>query len=203
MRGFGVEVLAQCLGAAELLVLEQDPGADVAKRAGQLIVVGVATRQTIVVDEDLQLSLAQRRVVEVRQIVDRGAGGVHRRLINQVDFAEKLRVADDRERQCRQPAKKRHPGRAMPVEQREHLALEAGDRIRHRLNLPFHQGKTAACAHYITSQNSCQARRNRPYAAAAAQPMGWIIRELSKNLIKREVSACGNPARLPTGRRMA
>ena len=105
MRGLGVEVLAQFLVAAELLVLEQDIGADAAERAGQLIVVGVATRQTVVIDKDLQLALAQRRAVEMRQVIDRGAGGVHRRLIEQVDFAEKLRVADDRKGQCCQTAK--------------------------------------------------------------------------------------------------
>jgi hypothetical protein len=43
-----------------------------------------------------------------------------------------------------------------------------------------------------------RARRNRPNAAAA-QPMGWIIWELGKNLIKREISSCGNLAR-PSGR---
>ncbi len=138
MRGFGVEVLAQFLGAAELLILEQDLGADVAERAGQLVVVGVAAGQTVVIDKDLQLALAQRRVVEMRQVVDRGTGGVHRRLIDQMHFAEKLRVAGDRKGQGRQTAKERHARRTMPVKQRQHIAPKVAHRIRlHLVAIPF------------------------------------------------------------------
>src|SRR6476660_3236550 len=99
MTGLGIEMLAELLVAAEILVVEQDVGADATERAGQLIMMGVAAFQAIVVDENLQFALAQRRAVEMRQIIDRGAGRVHRRLVNQMNLAEEIGVAGDRERQ--------------------------------------------------------------------------------------------------------
>jgi hypothetical protein len=35
-----------------------------------LIVMGVAARQTVIINKDLQFALAQRRTVEIRQVVD-------------------------------------------------------------------------------------------------------------------------------------
>src|SRR5205807_8797999 len=70
MTGLGIEMLAQLFVAAEILVIEQDVGADAAERAGQLIMVGVAALQAIVIDENLQFALAQCRAVEMRQVVD-------------------------------------------------------------------------------------------------------------------------------------
>src|SRR5947207_13235593 len=61
MTGLGIEMLAQLLVAAEILVIEQDVGADATERAGQLVMVGIAALQAIVVDKDLQFALAQRR----------------------------------------------------------------------------------------------------------------------------------------------
>ena len=89
--------------------------------------MGVAAFQTVVIDEDLQLALAHRRAVEMRQVIDRGPGGVHRRLIHQVDLAEKIGVAGDREGQRGDPAEERHPRGAVLLDQRGHLARELVD----------------------------------------------------------------------------
>jgi hypothetical protein len=64
MRGLYFEMVAELVGIAELFVLEQTPGADVAERACQLIVMGLAARQTVVINKDPQFSLAQRRTVK-------------------------------------------------------------------------------------------------------------------------------------------
>ena len=63
-------------------------GAYVAKRSRQLIVMGIVTGQPIVVDINLQLAFAQSRAVEMRQIVNRGARGVHCRLVYEVYLSE-------------------------------------------------------------------------------------------------------------------
>jgi hypothetical protein len=86
---FVIEVTAQFLWLSERLVIEQTFGADIAKRSRQLVMMSIAARQAIVVDKYLKLALAQSRAVEVRQIIDRGTCGVHRRLIDKVYLTEK------------------------------------------------------------------------------------------------------------------
>ncbi len=88
-------MLAQFVGFAELLVVEYQRRADIPEHAGQLVVVRIATRQTVVVDKDLQLALAQRWAVEMRQVIDGSACCVHRRLVNQMNIAKQRGIARD------------------------------------------------------------------------------------------------------------
>jgi hypothetical protein len=72
--GLRVEMAAQLFGITKLLVLQHQRGADVPEGARQLIMMRVTARQTVIVDKDLQLALAQGGAVEMRQVIDRGAG---------------------------------------------------------------------------------------------------------------------------------
>jgi hypothetical protein len=73
----------------------------------------ITARQAIVVDKYLKLALAQGRAVEMRQIIDRGTCGVHRRLIDKVYLTEERRVAGGCVVERREIAEKGHPRRAM------------------------------------------------------------------------------------------
>ena len=86
---FAIEMAAQFLWLCECLVIEHAFGADIAKRPRQLVMVRIAAGQPIIVNKYLKLALAQRWAVEVRQIIDGGTGGVHRRLIDKVYLTEK------------------------------------------------------------------------------------------------------------------
>ena len=109
LGGFATEVAAQFLWLCECLVIEHAFGADIAKRSRQLIMVGVSARQAIVVDKYLKLALAQGWAVEVRQIINGGTCGVHRRLIDKVYLTEKCRIAGGRVVEGREIAEEGHP----------------------------------------------------------------------------------------------
>src|SRR5215469_2644062 len=51
LRSFTFEMLTQFLQVAELLVIEQELGADITERARQLVMVRIATRETVIVDK--------------------------------------------------------------------------------------------------------------------------------------------------------
>ena len=70
--------------------------------------MGVAAWQTVIIDKDLQLALAQRRTVEIRKIVHCRTGRMHGRLVDQIYLAEQRRVARYRARQPGEAAKKWH-----------------------------------------------------------------------------------------------
>src|SRR5271170_5474517 len=164
MCGFRIEMATQLFGRAKLLIVEQELCADVPKRPRQLVVVGIATRQTIIIDVYLQLPLAQRRAVEMWQIIDSRARGVHGRLVDQMDFTEQLRVACNRERQLRQVPEKRHPRRAMLIQQRQHRAREAVD-----LRLETRQvlvSNSATHCHSITPLRATTDRRDAAEASS-------------------------------------
>src|ERR1700756_5113691 len=86
---FAIEMAAQLLWLCEFLVIEHAFGADIAKRPRQLVMVRIAARQAIIVDEYLKLALAQGWAVEMRQVIDGRTCGVHCRLIDQVYLTEK------------------------------------------------------------------------------------------------------------------
>jgi predicted chitinase len=71
--------------------------------------VRVSARQAIVVDKYLKLALAQGWAVEVRQIINGGTCGVHRRLIDKVYLTEKCRIAGGRVVEGREIAEEGHP----------------------------------------------------------------------------------------------
>ena len=95
----------QVIGVPELLVADQAGGADIPEGPSELVMVGIAIRQPVVVDEDLQLALAHRRIVQMRHIVNSGAGRMHGGLINQMQFPEHLRITGDLARQNAQIVK--------------------------------------------------------------------------------------------------
>src|SRR5690349_20188060 len=95
--------------------------------------MGVPASQAVVVDEYLELAFAQSGAVEVRKIIDRGASGMHRRLVDQMNSTEKSRVAGDGVIQSRQVLEKRHPRRAMPFGDRSYRDRELVDGIEGRL----------------------------------------------------------------------
>jgi len=86
---FAIEMPAQFLWLCERLVIEHAFGADIAKRSRQLIMVRIAAGQPVVVNKYPKLALAQRWAVEMRQIINGGTCGVHRRLIDKVYPTEK------------------------------------------------------------------------------------------------------------------
>src|SRR6516162_7075455 len=88
MSRFSVEVAAQLLGMTELFGLQHALCPNVAKGSRQLVMVRIATRQAVIVDENLELAFAQRRAVEMRQIIHRRAGRMHGRLVDQMYPAE-------------------------------------------------------------------------------------------------------------------
>jgi len=102
-------VAAQLLGITKLFVLQHALCANVAKGSRQLVVVRIATRQAVVVNENPELALAHRRTVEVRQIIHCRAGRMHGRLVDQMYLTEKGWVADRRTGHGGQAFKKRHP----------------------------------------------------------------------------------------------
>jgi hypothetical protein len=71
--------------------------------------VRIAAQQAIVIDEYLKLALAHCRAVEVRQIIDGGARGVHRRLIDKMYLTEKRRIAGGRVIEGSEVAEEWHP----------------------------------------------------------------------------------------------
>src|SRR5262245_48222378 len=95
-------------GFAELLLVEQANRSNTEKRPRQLVVVGIAIGQAIIVDEYLELTLAQRGSVQMRKIIYCRPGSVHGRLVVEVDLAEKARITGDRARQRGQISKERH-----------------------------------------------------------------------------------------------
>ena len=109
MRCFSIEVAAQLIGITELFVLQHALGSNIAEGSRQLIVVRIAARQTVIVDQNLELALAQRRTVEMRQVIDCRAGRVHGRLVDQMYLTEKGWVARRRTRHRGQAFEERHP----------------------------------------------------------------------------------------------
>ena len=105
MRGFALEVMAKLAGLAEFFLVEQAYRPDAEKCPGQLIMMGIAVGQAVIVDEYLQLALAQRRAVEMGKVIDRRSGGVHGRLVDQMDLAQtgmhRRRPRRGREAKCR------------------------------------------------------------------------------------------------------
>ena len=89
MRGFALEIMAKLAGLAELFLVEQAFRPDAEKCPGQLIMMGIAVGQPVIIDEYLELALAQRRAVEMGQVIDRRSGRVHGRLVDQMDLAQK------------------------------------------------------------------------------------------------------------------
>ena len=122
-------MLAQFVGFAELLVVEYQRRADIPEHAGQLVVVRIATRQTVVVDKDLQLALAQRWAVEMRQVIDGSACCVHRRLVNQMNIAKQRGIARDITRQRRETLEERHARRPVLRRDRRDLHRKPGGRV--------------------------------------------------------------------------
>src|SRR6516164_1377174 len=154
MRRLAVEMATQFLGVAELLILQQTLRPDVAERSRQLIMMRVAARQTVIVDKYLQLAFAQGGAVEVRQIVDRRARSVHRRLINQMDPAKKRRVACNGVIQSSQISEKRHPRRPVLLDQAFYRAPELIDWIRQCFDpITLLRALTAGNRHIIVLSN--------------------------------------------------
>ena len=73
---------------AELSIRDHTDRPQPAEQVGQLVVVGAAVRQIVVVVQDVELDLSQRHRVEVGQLVDLGARGVHSRLVYVVNLPE-------------------------------------------------------------------------------------------------------------------
>jgi hypothetical protein len=124
---------AQFLGIPELFIPEDALGPDIAECSRELIMMGIPSNQTVVVNEYLELAFAQSGAVKMRQIVNCGTRGVHRRLIDQMDLTEKSRVAGDGAIQSLQVFEKRHPRRAMPLCDLFYCDREFVDCIRGRL----------------------------------------------------------------------
>ena len=131
----------------ELLVVQQASGADAAKCPGQLVMMGIAIGEPVIVDEYPQLALAQCWAVEMRQIVDRRARRVHRRLVNQVDLAQQPGVARQRAREASQAREKRHARCAVFVEYRGQCIWQILDRREHPLILSRFSASRVAFSH--------------------------------------------------------
>src|SRR5437016_13433569 len=111
MRRLAAEMAAQSLGIAKLFVIEDTSGANVFEGPCQLVMMGVAARQTVIIGKDLQLAFTQRRTVEMRKIVHSRAGGMHGRLVDKIYLAEQHRIARCRARHCGEAAKEWHSRR--------------------------------------------------------------------------------------------
>ena len=61
--------------------------------------MGVVARQTVIIDKNLQLALAQRKTVEMWKTVHCRTGRMHGRLVDQMYLAEPRRIARCRARQ--------------------------------------------------------------------------------------------------------
>jgi hypothetical protein len=70
VRRFGFEVVAELTGFPELFLVEETLCANLEKCPGQLVMMGVAVRQTVIVDEYLELAFPQCRAVEMGKIID-------------------------------------------------------------------------------------------------------------------------------------
>src|SRR5208282_6396676 len=162
MCRFSFEVAAQLLGIAELFVLEHALCANVAKGARQLIVMRITARQTIVVDKDPEFALAQRRTVEMRQVVHCRAGRMHGRLVDQMYLAKQARIAGNRARQGRQPCEKRHPRRSMLFEHGGHRVREVLNRTEARRDVI----RSPVCSFTLSYHRYVLLRRG----SAVAQP---------------------------------
>src|SRR3954453_8764147 len=205
MRGIGVEMLAQLFGATEFLVAYLDLGADVPESAGQLIMVGVAPRKAVIVDENLQFALAECRVVEVRQAIHRGSGGMHGRLIDEMHIAEEFGVAGHRQRQRLHAPKKRHARRPVLLDHVDHGSRKHLDRFVVRLDhIPTLQLDDGGLHSHSTTLQTCvsldwQASRNRlPWELVNA-----IIWEMCKNLLNSPSSIWRRPWPEPMPRGVA
>jgi hypothetical protein len=64
--------------------------------------MGIAICEPVIVDEYPKLAPAQCRAVEMRKIINRRAGCVHGRLVDQVNLAQKAGVARQRTTQTSQ-----------------------------------------------------------------------------------------------------
>jgi hypothetical protein len=135
MRRFSIEVAAKSRGITELFVPQNALGPNVAEGSRQLIVVRIAACQTVIVDQNLELALAQRRTVEMGQVIDCRAGSVHGRLVDQMYLTEKGWVARRRTRDLGQAVEERHPRRSMSLEHRGHRIGELVDRAEPRLGV--------------------------------------------------------------------
>ena|SRR6516165_3025288 len=93
MRRFAFEIVAELTSFAELFLVEETFRANAEKRPSQLVVMGVAVRKAVVVDEYLKLAFAQRRAVEMRKVIHSGPGGMHGRLVHQMYLAKEARRA--------------------------------------------------------------------------------------------------------------
>src|SRR6516162_3627515 len=83
IRRFSIEVATQLPRIAELFVLQHADCADVTKGSRQLVMVSIAARQSVIVDENSQLALAQCRTIEMRRVIHRRTGRMHSRLVDQ------------------------------------------------------------------------------------------------------------------------
>jgi hypothetical protein len=61
---------------AKLLIGQRAFCANAEKCPAQLIMMGIAVGEPVIVDEYLELAFTQRRTVEMREVIDRGPGGV-------------------------------------------------------------------------------------------------------------------------------
>src|SRR5216683_850282 len=129
MRRLAVEVSAQLFGLAKLFVSEHAFGANITEGSRQLIVMGIAPRQTVIVNKNPKLALAQRRAVEVRQVVYCRTGRVHGRLVDQMYLAEETRVTRCGARHRCEAVEEWHSRRPMLLEQCLHRIGECCDRI--------------------------------------------------------------------------
>jgi hypothetical protein len=88
MGDFGVEKVAKLARLSELLITEQTLCANAEKRPGELVMMHVTICEPVIVNKYSELAFAQRRGVEMGQMINCSAGGVHRRLIAQMDLTQ-------------------------------------------------------------------------------------------------------------------
>src|SRR3954470_20305177 len=115
--------------STEFFVAELYCGPDVLEGASQLVMMRVALGKTIIVNEDLQLAFAQPWAIKVRQVVNRGARRMHRRLVDQMHIAQKIRIACDRQGQAADVPKEWHARWPMLLDDFNESGRKSVDRI--------------------------------------------------------------------------
>jgi hypothetical protein len=98
--------------------------------------MGIAIRETVIVEEYLELALAQCRAVEMRKIINRRPGRVHGRLVNQMDLAEKGWITRYSVGQPRQALEERHAQRAVFLKYDGQRVRQVLNRGEYQLRLP-------------------------------------------------------------------
>src|SRR5215469_10573529 len=152
MGGFGVEEMAQLTRFSKFLITEQTLCANAEKSFGELIMMHVAIREPVIVYKYSELAFAQRRAVEMGQMINCSAGGVHRRLVDQMDLAQQLRVARHCAGQTGHAAKEWHSRRSVVRQHRGDKVRQVFYRRRSRYDISWdHVSRLVALSHWNSS----------------------------------------------------